>query len=90
MKTIRYLFHQRPLIPLFYIEFSLSNFTFQDDIESKDPLLKIYVILSLCVEVFVNSVHDDVICQVKIVMEEFSKLFPINLSTIVVAFLEVD
>ena len=58
--------------------------TFEYDIEANYPFLQINVIRWLGVEVFEDSVHDDLLTQVQIVVKELSELSSCDLIGVVV------
>ena len=62
--------------------------TFEDDIESPDPLLEINVILTLRVEILEDPVHNDVLGHVQLVMEKLSELFPVNFPSMIITLLD--
>ena len=57
----------------------LFSLTFDEDIESHHPLLVIYVISRILVEIFEDPVHYNIVRDVEVFMQKLSKLLPIQL-----------
>ena len=54
--------------------------TFEKDIKPQNPLLFINIVGIEIVEVFVNSVHKNVVCHIKVVMKELSEQLSVHSS----------